>query len=97
MEKVIKRGESLHSSLFSLKYLKNQLTRARIAVVIAKKEEKTAVGRNYIRRRLREALKITLKNQAISADLVIFAKKNCQKEDFKGLVYELTTILSRLK
>jgi len=75
IENVLKRGRVISSPLFSIKYLENPLKIARFTIVVSKKEEKTAVRRNLIKRRLREIVRKILKSKSFKGDFVIFPKK----------------------
>ena len=48
---VIKKGEIIHSSFFTMRFVKT-LSKSRFAVSVPKKVAKTAVERNKIRRRV---------------------------------------------
>jgi ribonuclease P protein component len=84
--KIIKEGRVIHSPLFSIKFLPNNLTNSRFAVSVSKKEEKTAVLRNRIKRRSKEILRNLLKNKQKTYDIVCFAKKNIKDTPFLVLV-----------
>jgi ribonuclease P protein component len=91
--KVAKSGLSIHTPYFSLKILlfpENMLeNKAKFAFVMSKKEEKTAVGRNNAKRRLRAAV------QPIAPTLkplycMVFIKKSALKAAFPDLKEVLT-------
>lgn len=79
IENVLKRGRVINSPLFSIRYLENPLKIARFTIVVSKKEEKTAVKRNLIKRKFREIIRKTFKNKDFSGDFVIFPKKGVLK------------------
>ena len=54
---VYKHGKTVRSQQMSLVFAPNKKGATRIAVVVSKKIEKSAVGRNRIRRRIYEALR----------------------------------------
>lgn len=55
---VLRTGRVIHTDYFSLKYTTNpRLRTPRFAVVVSKKVQKSAVGRNRIRRRVYELLR----------------------------------------
>ena len=54
---VYQKGKTIRTPKMSLIFVKNSRNFTRIAVVVSKKVEKTAVGRNRIRRRIYEALR----------------------------------------
>ncbi len=54
---VYQKGKTIRTPKMSLIFAKNTRDFTRFAVVVSKKVEKTAVGRNRIRRRIYEALR----------------------------------------
>lgn len=52
------KGKTIRRPKMSLVFTKNTRGYTRVAVVVSKKVEKTAVGRNRIRRRVYEALRV---------------------------------------
>lgn len=71
-----KQGKTIRTPKISLVYAKNSRHRQRFAVVVSKKVLKTAVGRNRIRRRVYEALRLELPNYTAKTDciFVIYSK-----------------------
>lgn len=59
---VYQHGRTLRTPLFSVICMRNERGRQRYAVVVSKKVQKTAVGRNQIRRRVYEALRLEIKD-----------------------------------
>lgn len=57
---VYKHGKTVRSPKMSLVFTDNSRGYTRMAVVVSKKVEKTAVGRNRIRRRVYEALRVNM-------------------------------------
>lgn len=57
---VYQKGKTVRSSKMSLVFADNKRGFTRIAVVVSKKVDKSAVGRNRIRRRVYEALRLNL-------------------------------------
>lgn len=54
---VYQKGKTIRRSKASLVFVPNERGFTRVAVVVSKKVEKTAVGRNRIRRRVYEAIR----------------------------------------
>lgn len=71
-----KQGKTIRTPKLSLVHAKNSRNRQRFAVVISKKIEKTAVGRNRIRRRVYEAIRCELKDFSAKKDciFVVYSK-----------------------
>lgn len=74
---VYRHGKTWRSKLITLKFLHNNYRQySRVAVVVSKKVEKTAVGRNRIRRRIYEIIYHQLLNFKMVLDLVIIVQQN---------------------
>lgn len=70
---VSKNGTSIRSQYVTLKYLKNPRRKdSRLGVVVSKKVLKSAVGRNRIRRRVYEQLRLQLPYMEPGYDIVCF-------------------------
>lgn len=54
------KGKTIRTSKMSLVFVENTRGFTRLAVVVSKKVNKTAVGRNRIRRRVYEALRLNM-------------------------------------
>lgn len=88
-----KKGKTIRSPQLSLVHAVNSRGRQRFAVVVSKKVLKTAVGRNRIRRRLYEAIRLELPNYQAKQDciFVVFSKsiRTLPFEDLRALVRSL--------
>lgn len=67
---VYQKGKTIRTPNFSLVYTKNSRGKQRVAVVISKKVLKLAVGRNRIRRRVYEAIRLELPNYRHPMDYI---------------------------
>ena len=76
-------------------YAPNNLGHYRIGFVVAKKIEKRAVRRNYIRRSIREIIKHNL-NKTLSVDIVFRLKKPYYKSDFSLVKSDLINLLNKI-
>lgn len=65
-----KQGKTIRTPKLSLVHAKNSRHHQRFAVVVSKKVEKTAVGRNRIRRRVYEAIRSELKEYTAHKDCI---------------------------
>lgn len=70
------KGKTIRSPKLSLIYTANTRNFQRFGVVVSKKIEKTAVGRNRIRRRIYEAIRAELPNYQSKNDclFVVYSK-----------------------
>ncbi len=74
---VYKKGKTIRRPMMSLVFCDNTKGFTRVAVVVSKKVEKTAVGRNLIRRRVYEAIRVNWEYMPLKRDyiFVIYDKK----------------------
>jgi len=68
---VYQKGKTIRSPKASLTVVKNERGFTRFAVVVSKKVEKSAVGRNRIRRRVYEALRVNFEHIPQGKDYII--------------------------
>lgn len=70
------KGKTIRSPKLSLVYTANTKGFQRFGVVVSKKIEKSAVGRNRIRRRIYEAIRAELPNYQVKNDclFVVYSK-----------------------
>ncbi len=73
---VFQKGKTIRTPILSLVYLPNNRGYRRVAVVVSKKILKLAVGRNRIRRRVYEAIRLELENYQSPMDyiFVVYSK-----------------------
>ena len=73
---VYQKGKTVRTPKMSLVFTKNTRGFTRVAVVVSKKVEKTAVGRNRIRRRIYEAIRVNFEYIPKETDyiFVVFSK-----------------------
>lgn len=74
---VYQKGKTVRTPRMSLVFVKNDKGFTRIGVVVSKKVEKTAVGRNRIRRRVYEAIRLNMDKIPKEMDyvFVVYSKK----------------------
>ena len=81
---VYSNGKAVRSQLFTVKYVTNSHRRhPRFSIVVSKKVIKSAVGRNRIRRRLYEYLRINMEKLSGVYDIVII----CTSAELRTLPY----------
>lgn len=87
-------GKAVRSQLFTIKYVTNSHRKQpRFSVVISKKVIKSAVGRNRVRRRLYEYLRINTDKLSSVYDIVII----CTSAELRTLPYvDITDQLDQL-
>ena len=87
------KGKTIRTPKFSLVFAPNQHGKQRFAVVISKKVIKSAVGRNRVRRRVYEAIRLNLAEIPESYDyiFIVFSKdlKTMEFTELEKLVLKL--------
>ncbi len=99
IQRVLAKGSLRRSSLFDVKRLDNKTPRDRFSIVVSKKVGKTAVLRNRIKRRLKEGLRLALRERKIvegkpSFDYVIIGKITAETIDFELIKAEMLKMIS---
>ncbi len=93
---VSRKGQSINTPYFSLKILpfvsKPLINKGKFAFVMSKKEEKTAVGRNKAKRRLRAAMR-HVSPSLKPLHCMVFIKKSVLKAPFGDIVTALEKAL----
>jgi len=74
---VYKNGDVVRGKLLTVKYSKNPRRKTpRVSVVVSKKVLKSAIGRNRIRRRIYEQIRVLLPDITPQLDLVCIVSSN---------------------
>ena len=90
---VYQKGKTVRSPKMSLVFMDNSRGFTRVAVVVSKKVEKSAVERNKIRRRVYEAIRVNFDLVPKKKDYIfVIYNKDVKKMPFG----ELETILGKL-
>lgn len=90
------KGKSVRTPLFSLIYTKNLRNHRRFAVVVSKKVLKSAVGRNAIRRRVYEAIRLEMADFTEPVDYIfVVYSKSVLNISFSELRHEIRNLLER--
>ena len=82
----------LRTSLFGIKYAKNDLPVSRFAFVVKKSVDKRAVARNRIRRVFRSCIEELLEQIAPGYDMLFFLEKGIMEVMRKELFQELNRV-----
>lgn len=86
MRYTYQNGKTIRASKISLVFAENVRNKQRFAVVVSKKVLKSAVGRNRIRRRVYEAIRMERENMAKPIDCIfIVYNKEIAVMDFGEL------------
>ncbi len=92
------KGKTIRLPKISLISTDNTRGNQRFAVTVSKKVLKTAVGRNRIRRRVFEAIRLSLKNFNAKKDCIfIIYSKDIKDMEFKKLQELIANLLEQCK
>jgi len=96
---LFRKGKRISSPFFLLRFLPAHDERHRLAIIVSKKTEKTAVGRNRIRRRLIEAVKKTgyPTNIKTPVRIALFGNRSVKTADFEKLVISVEESFLRIR
>ena len=95
---VYQKGKTVRKPKMSLVFVENTRGFTRIGVVVSKKVEKTAVGRNRIRRRIYEALRLNMEDIPKKTDYVfVVYSKDFLKMPFKEIEKILGELVAEAK
>ena len=95
---VYPKGKTIRSPKMSLVYLDNTRGFTRVAVVVSKKTEKSAVKRNKIRRRIYEAIRVNFDTFPKKRDYIfVVYNKDLQKIEFLELEKIICKLVSETK
>jgi ribonuclease P protein component len=86
----------LSSEHIFLHYAPNTQNHYRIGFVVAKKVEKRAVRRNYMRRSIREVVMHEF-DKSVPVDIVFRVKQSYYRSDFNSIRLELLDLLKSIK
>lgn len=91
-----KNGKTIRTASLSLVFAPNSRHHQRFAVVVSKKVLKTAVGRNRIRRRVYEAIRLELKSYKAHTDCIfVVYSKDYQNLPFSEIRATVHSLLSQ--
>ena len=88
-ERIQSRGRKLHAPHFILIYEKSKVLPTRLGITITTKVEPRSVGRNKIKRRIREIFRLNKHQLTEAIDLVIIGKQGVSKCTYKEIEKEI--------
>jgi ribonuclease P protein component len=97
IEKVFKNGKGLKEGTLFLKAATNILNFSRFAFVAGQKSSKKATERNRIKRRMREAIRPSLKLIKPGFDIVITALHGSADKNFEELKKSVDILIKKMK
>lgn len=95
-KRLLDTGIKVVFKAFVLFYAPNDDAVARAGFIAAKKSFPTAVMRNRVKRRLREAVKSSSASIEQNFDIVVIARRPCIEKKFQELVDEVSLALKQV-
>lgn len=93
---IFEKGLVQRSPFFSLRFLENNLFVSRFGIVISTKIDKRAVYRNYLKRQIREIIRLNLNKIKKGFDIVLIVnKKEILKLNYNELQKEILKFLEK--
>lgn len=92
IDNIFRKGKTIASGLFFLKFIKNDFKVNRFAFVVSRKISNKAVERNKVKRRLREAVKQFAISQGF--DFIIIARPVIVKANFQEIKDSINEIFN---
>jgi len=96
-KKINRSGRSFFSSYFRLKYLTNNLSLNRFAIVVSTKISKKATERNRLKRQIREIIRLNQNKIKIDHDVVVAAQTQALGKNYQDLEKNLLALLAKAK
>lgn len=93
---VLRVGRSAQGEFLILKYKKTKLDRVRVGFIVGKKVAENATVRNKVRRRLRAAIEVYIKDIKPGLDILIIPRQEVISKKFNEVKRELWQLLSSL-
>lgn len=96
IKRVFRRGRSLNSELFQIKFLPIEIDISKFAIIAGSKVSKKAAVRNKIKRRLSEIIRLNISKIKQGFLVVVVAKPKTADREFKHLREDLMNNLNRI-
>jgi ribonuclease P protein component len=96
-ERVFKKGKGFKEDFLVIRFVPNNQKKSRFGIIISKKISKKATIRNKIKRRIRQLLRIRLKEIRKGIDIVLIGVPGLENKDFWEIEEVLTNLLKKAK
>jgi ribonuclease P protein component len=94
-QNVFNGGKMMENRFFRVKFLKNRNKYTRFGFIVGIKFSKKATQRNFIKRRLRAAIRLFLRNIKPGFDIIIWPKVSVKDAKYRELTENLKNLLSK--
>jgi ribonuclease P protein component len=93
----MKHGKALKGSLLSLKYKEGSGKKPKFAVVVSKKVSNSAVKRNKVKRRVREVVRVLVKDGRVKGlSCVVITNRDILDKSVDEILEDLSAVLNRV-
>ena len=89
-QRVFKQGSQFGNRHFYFYYIANQENKNHLGIIVSKKVSKKAVVRNRVRRRIREAFRLSQPELKQGYNMIIIAKNRCADASYAELAKSLS-------
>lgn len=96
-DKVYKKGQFFGTRQISFKYLENNLPVTRVGFVVGTKVDKKSTGRNLLKRRMREVVRLNLDKLKTGYDVVILAKPGAMELEYADIERDIIFALKKAR
>lgn len=97
VQDTVKKGQSVFDPICGIKFLKNDLSESRFAVVVGIKVHKSAVKRNRVKRQYREAIRLHLDSIKPGYDIVLLTSAQSLELTYAQKEERLLAVLRKAK
>ena len=87
---ILRKGEESASTLFIIRYMKNDQHFSRYRVIISKKIEAKAVPRNKLRRQVYEAIRNSMEIKNQNYDYILIPKKKIIDASYQNIQLDIS-------
>lgn len=97
-EWVLKKGEQLTTSLFVVRFLspsKDSVSHPQFAIITSAKLSKKATERNFLKRRISEAIRLNIPEE-LPLKIAIIPKKRALDVEYDEINKDIQTLISKL-
>lgn len=96
-DNVFKNGKGTFEQFFGIKTLPNELKTNRYGILVSNKVNKSAVGRNLIKRRVRAILRLLHPEIKQGFDIIIITQPKIREAEYKEIEMVLIKIFKKIK
>lgn len=96
-KEVFSKGRTVYSNPINIRFFWRDVNERRVGIIVSKKVSKKAVTRNRVKRVLREQMREKIERVQRGIDIIIIAKRDILKLNFKEINISLEEVLKKGK